>query len=66
MPFPTARGLPNPGTELMSPVSAALSDGFFTTAPPGNLKNLSLGWGWRGGGETVLMRNVDSCLKCFV
>ena len=65
-PFPSPGDLPNPGIKPVSPSSPALAGGFFTTAPPGNLKNLSLGWGWRGGGETVLMRNVDSCLKCFV
>ena len=30
--FPSPRGLPDPGTE---PVSPALADGFFTTEPPG-------------------------------
>ena len=32
MPFPSPEDIPNPGTELMSPVSAG---GFFTTEPPG-------------------------------
>ena len=35
LPFPPSEDLPNPGTELMSPVSPKLADGFFTTEPPG-------------------------------
>ena len=31
LPFPSAGGLPDPGTEPMSPASAG---GFFTTEPP--------------------------------
>ena len=30
--FPTSRDLPDPGLKLMSPVSPALSGGFFTTS----------------------------------
>ena len=32
--LPTPGDLPNPGIEPMSPVSAALAGGFFTTEPP--------------------------------
>ena len=32
LPFPTPGDLPNP---VIKPVSPALTDGFFTTAPPG-------------------------------
>ena len=35
LPFPTPGLLPNPGTELTSPMSPALAGGFFTTEPPG-------------------------------
>ena len=31
LPCPPPGDLPNPGIELMSPVSSALADGFFTT-----------------------------------
>ena len=34
LPFPSPRELPDPGAELMCPVSRALAGGFFTTAPP--------------------------------
>ena len=34
LPFATPGDLPNPGIEPMSP---ALTSGFFTTEPPGNL-----------------------------
>ena len=34
LPF-LLQGLSPPGTELVSPVSPALADGIFTTAPPG-------------------------------
>ena len=33
--FPSPGDLPNPGTELTSPVSPALAGGFFTTVLPG-------------------------------
>ena len=32
LPCPLPGGLPNPGIELVSPVSSALADGFFTTS----------------------------------
>ena len=35
MPFPSLRGLSNPGIKPMSLVSPALAGEFFTTAPPG-------------------------------
>ena len=31
--FPPPEDLPTPGIELLSPVSPALADGFFTTEP---------------------------------
>ena len=34
LPFPPPGGLPNPGIEPESPVSPALTGGFFTTVPP--------------------------------
>ena len=34
LPFPTPGALPNPGIEPKSPVSPALTGGFFTTVPP--------------------------------
>ena len=37
LPFPPPGDLPDPGMEPMSPMSPALADGFFTTAPPGKL-----------------------------
>ena len=37
LPFPSPRDLPDPGMEPKSPASPALSDGFFTTEPPGSL-----------------------------
>ena len=37
LPFPSPRDLPDPGIEPKSPASPALSDGFFTTEPPGSL-----------------------------
>ena len=36
--FPPPGDLPDPGIEPESPASPALVGGFFTTAPPGNLK----------------------------
>ena len=35
LPFPAPRDLPDPRIEPVSPVSPALADGIFTTAPPG-------------------------------
>ena len=37
LPFPPPGDLPNPGIELLSPASLALSGRFFTAAPPGKL-----------------------------
>ena len=37
LPRPPPGDLPNPGIELMSPVSPALAGGFFTTEKPGKL-----------------------------
>ena len=37
LPFPPPGGLPNPGTELTSPVSPALAGKFFTTESPKSL-----------------------------
>ena len=36
LPFPSLGDLPNPDIEPMSPASPALTDGIFTTAPPGS------------------------------
>ena len=35
LPFPPPGDLSDPGIKPVSPVSPALADGFFTTAPPG-------------------------------
>ena len=35
LPFLSPGDFPDPGIELLSPVSSALADGFFTTDPPG-------------------------------
>ena len=35
VPFPNPGGLPDPGIELVSPVSPALAGGFFITEAPG-------------------------------
>ena len=35
MSFSAPGDLPNPGIELASPVTPAVTGGFFTTAPPG-------------------------------
>ena len=35
LPFPPQGDFPDPGIKLMSPVSSALADGFFTTEPSG-------------------------------
>ena len=35
LPFPTPGDLPEPRIKPVSPVSAALAGGFFTTEPPG-------------------------------
>ena len=35
LPFSSPGDLPDPGTEPVSPVSPALTGGFYTTAPPG-------------------------------
>ena len=35
LPFPSPGDLPDPGTELESPMAPALAGGFFTTEPPG-------------------------------
>ena len=43
LPFLTSGDLPDPGTEPMSPVSLALANRFFTTAPPGKLSDLLRG-----------------------
>ena len=37
LPVPPPENLPNPGIEPSSPISPALADGFFTTAPPEKL-----------------------------
>ena len=34
LPFPSPGDLPDPGIELLSPVSPALAGGFFTPEPP--------------------------------
>ena len=34
LPFPTPRGLPDPGIKFVSLVSLVLAGGFFTTMPP--------------------------------
>ena len=39
LPFPTPGNLPNPGIELASPASPALTGRFFTTDPPGKQDN---------------------------
>ena len=40
LPFPTPGDLPDPGIEHASLASPALAGGFFTSVPPGKLKNL--------------------------
>ena len=40
MPFPSPEDLPDPGIETASPVSPVLAGGFFTTEPPGKLRQL--------------------------
>ena len=35
LPFPSQGDLPNPGTELLSPVSPVFAGRFFTAGPPG-------------------------------
>ena len=40
MLFPSPGDLPNPGIELMSPVTPALAGRFFTIEPPGKPKDL--------------------------
>ena len=42
LPFPPSADLPSAGTELTSPVSPALSSGFFTPEPPVLFNRLSL------------------------
>ena len=37
LPFSTPGDLPDPGIELMSPVSPAVAARYFTTKPPGKL-----------------------------
>ena len=36
LPFAFPGDLPSPGVEPVSPASAALTDGFFTSEPPGS------------------------------
>ena len=43
LPFPSPRNLPHPGTEPRSPVSPALTRGFFTIVPPGKPFSLDCG-----------------------
>ena len=38
--FPSLEDLPDPGIETASPVSPALAGRFFTTEPPGKLRQL--------------------------
>ena len=38
LPFPPPGDLPDPGTELASPVPPVLAGGAFTTEPPGKLQ----------------------------
>ena len=42
LPFPTLVDIPNSGTELVSLMSSALAGGFFTTLPPGKIKQVTL------------------------
>ena len=42
LPFPPARGLPDPGIERMSLVSPALAGGFLTPVPAGKPHPMSL------------------------
>ena len=42
LPFPTPGGLPELGTEPMSPMSPTLADRFFTTESPGKFHGISL------------------------
>ena len=42
LPFPPPADLPGPGIEPMSLVSPALAGGFFTTLPPGKIKEVTL------------------------
>ena len=48
MPFPSPGCIPNP---RIKPASPALTGGFFTTEPPGNLKDIL---------RAVLMRNITA------
>ena len=40
LPFPPPGDLPDPGIEAKSPMSPALTGGFFTTEPPGKSEDL--------------------------
>ena len=44
LPFPSPRDLPNPGIKPESPLSPALTSGFFTTEPPGKAPDLLGYW----------------------
>ena len=52
LPFPSPGDLPDLGTESVSPASPALTGGFFTTKPPGKLKNIDGSW---VNGESLVM-----------
>ena len=39
VPFPSLGDLPDPGTEPVSPMAPAMAAGFFTTVPPGKLRD---------------------------
>ena len=43
LPCPPSGDLPDPGTELASSATPALSGGFFTAEPPGKPKNTGVG-----------------------
>ena len=51
--FPPPGGLPDPGTEPVSPASPALASRFFTTESPGKPMNME---------KTIIRR--DTCTQC--
>ena len=60
LPFPSPRDLPNPGIKPESPLSPALTSGFFTTEPPGKPPDL-LGY-WL---KTILNLSAPTLHGCW-
>ena len=52
LPFPSPGDLSDLGTESVSPASPALTGEFFTTKPPGKLRNIDGSW---VNGESLVM-----------